>query len=217
MLQDLSWRAAALIASVSLHLALLLTWSERALVSVEQTRLPPNELFVQISFAQAHAQSVMPVEQPPPPKPPPEPQPKPKPKPQPKPKPVTKPKPAPTPVEEPPATEPELAQTPPPPPTASRRQSDLRNAFLSELMAKIEEHKFYPSVARRRNLQGTIQVRFRLGCRGEVQALEISGEHSLLRKAAGKAIEAAIPLPQIPAEIQCPMRVDYAMAYTLEQ
>jgi outer membrane biosynthesis protein TonB len=72
-------------------------------------------------------------------------------------------------------------------------------------------------VARRRNLQGTIQVRFRLGCRGEVQALEISGEHSLLRKAAGKAIEAAIPLPKIPAEIQCPMRVDYAMAYTLEQ
>ena len=84
-------------------------------------------------------------------------------------------------------------------------------------MAKIEENKFYPTVARRRNLQGTILVRFRLGCQGEVEDLEIEGKHNLLRKATGKAIEAALPLPEIPAEIKCPMLIDYAMAYKLEQ
>jgi protein TonB len=123
-------------------------------------------------------------------------------------------------LEEPPEAE-QVVETPAessplPPPSASRRLTDLRNEYLSKLLAKIEKNKFYPTIARRRNLQGTIQVRFRLGCHGEVEALEIDGEHSLLRKAAGKAIEAAHPLPKIPAEIECPMLVDYAMAYTLE-
>jgi protein TonB len=93
---------------------------------------------------------------------------------------------------------------------------DLREEYLTRLLAKIEKNKFYPNIARRRNLQGMVQVRFRLGCGGEVETLEIEGKHRLLRKAAGKAVEASLPLPDIPAEIECPILVDYAMSYTLE-
>ncbi len=223
--QDLSWRLAAVATSLLIHFYVLLEWSDQPLISAKETEHPPNSLFVQIEFPQPQPEAVMPVEEPPPqePVPEPEPEPPPEPKPEPKPKPVPKPKPKPVqaPAEEIPKLE-EVVQetpksTPMPPPTASRRQVDLRNEYLSRLLAKIENNKFYPTIARRRNLEGMIQVRFRLGCHGEVEALEIDGKHSLLRKAAGKAIEASLPLPKIPSEIECPMLIDYAMAYTLEK
>ena len=218
-LPDLSWRAAAVAASLLIHFYILYEWSERPLIAIKASEQPPNRLFVQLNFPQPKPNQLMPVAEPPPkaPEKPPEPPPKAKPKP----KPVAKPKPTPKPsLNEPPEPEQVVARppesSPRPPPAASRRLSDLRNEYLSKLLAKIEKNKFYPTIARRRNLQGTIQVRFRLGCHGEVEALEIDGKHSLLRKAAGKAIEAAHPLPEIPAEIECPMLVDYAMAYTLD-
>lgn len=219
MTRDLSWRAAALAASLLLHFAALFAWSERQLISLKETDQPPNNLFVQISFPQAQPENQMPVAEPPPEKAPPPPKPPPKPKP--KPKPVVKKRPTPQPIVEPPLKPQPVAEAPAPaplpPPSASRQLTDLRNAYVTELLAKIEKNKFYPTIARRRNLQGKIKVRFRLGCRGEVQGLEIDGKHSLLRKAAGKAIDASLPLPKIPAEIECPMQIDYAMAYSLDE
>ncbi len=220
MVQDLSWRAVAVAVSLLLHTYVLMVWSDRPLIAAKQTELPPNSLFVQVEFPQPQAEAVMPVEEPPPeePAPPPEPPPKPEPKPKPEKKPVPKPKPKPVeaPVKPKASTEPPPRPAPMPPPSASRQLVDIRNEYLSRLLAKIEKNKFYPTVARKRNLQGMIQVRFRLGCGGEVEAVEIDGKHSLLRKAAMKAIEAAKPLPKIPDEIECPMLVNYAMAYELE-
>ncbi|MEJ2461666.1 MAG: TonB family protein [Candidatus Thiodiazotropha sp.] len=222
MVQDLSWRAAAVAVSLLLHFYVLFEWSDRQLLATQKTEQPPNSLFVQVNFPQPEPEAVMPVEEPspeepaPPPEPPPKPNPKPKPKPEPKPVPKSKPKPVQTPAKPKVSTEPPPQPAPMPPPSASRQLVDLRNEYLSRLLAKIEKNKFYPTIARKRNLQGMIQVRFRLGCEGEVVALEIDGGHSLLRKAAGKAIEAAKPLPKIPAEIECPMLVSYAMAYKLE-
>jgi protein TonB len=105
----------------------------------------------------------------------------------------------------------------PPTPASNRQAAEIREAYLAMLLAEIEKNKFYPRIARRRNLEGTIRVSFRLGCDGAVNQLAVQGEHGLLRKAAGKAVEAALPLPQVPAEIECPLQVDYAMAYTLER
>lgn len=81
----------------------------------------------------------------------------------------------------------------------------------------IEAKKTYPTVARRRNMEGKIEVSFNLSCDGKVSKLTIKGPHGLLRKAAGKAIDAAQPLPQPPSQIKCPMPIHYAMAYTLEK
>lgn len=225
MAQDISWRLAAVAASLLIHFYVLIEWSDQPLISANETEQPPNSLFVQINFPQPESQAVMPVEEPPPQEPTPEPEPPQKPKPQPKPKPKPAPKPTPKPVQAPveelPEPEEIVEETPKtapmPPPPASRRIADVHDEYRRRLLAKIEKNKFYPTIARRRNLEGMIQVRFRLGCQGEVETLEIEGKHSLLRKAAGKAIEASLPLPAIPAEVECPMLIDYAMAYTLEK
>jgi hypothetical protein len=66
-------------------------------------------------------------------------------------------------------------------------------------------------------MEGKIEVSFNLSCDGKVSELTIKGQHSLLRKAAGKAIDAAQPLPGPPSQIECPIPVNYAMAYTLEK
>ncbi len=227
MALDHGWRVVALCASLALHLYLFLQWSDRPLVSARATDLPPNTLFVQIDFPQPQAKAPMPVEEPPLKPPEEKPEPPPKPKPKPKPKPATKPKPKPLkkpvrkPEEKPPETQ-MLAEAPaepvaPPPASASRERADLRDEFLSRILAQIEKNKYYPTIARRRNLQGVIRVSFRLGCDGKVAALETKGEHSLLRKAAGKAVHASLPLPEIPHQIECPLLVDYAMAFTLEK
>ncbi|MES9972315.1 MAG: TonB family protein, partial [Candidatus Thiodiazotropha sp.] len=144
--------------------------------------------------------------------------PKPKAKPKIKKKVRTKPIPKPVVVETEPVTLPEEKQvvTRPPPPRVQPKV-DLREQFLAQLLAMIEAKKHYPTVARRRNLEGKIQVSFNLSCDGKVSKLSIKGPHSLLRKATSKAIDAAQPLPLPPSEIECPMPVHYAMAYTLEK
>lgn len=219
---DHGWRLLALGASLLLHYHLFTAWSDKSLISARENPLPPNTLFVQVEFPQPQPEAQMPVEEPPPepeikPEPPPEPKPKPAPKPRPKPKPVVKKKPVVKPPQPKQPVERVVESAPPPPPAASRQEVDLRNEYLSRVLAKIEKHKFYPTIARRRNLQGVVQVRFRLGCDGKVHAMEIEGKHSLLRKAAGKAVHASLPLPKMPHEIECPMLIDYAMAYSLDK
>ena len=226
--KDLGWRLVAVAASLFLHLLVVLEWSERQLIAAATPVQSPQPLFVQVDFPQPVSDAVMPpaetppprVEKPPEPKPKPEPRPTPKPKPVPKPKPEPRPKPdtlaATEPVKTPaPASEP--APVSPPPPAAARQAVEVREAYLARLLAEIEKNKFYPSIARRKNLQGTIRVSFRLGCDGRVDRLDVQGKHSLLRKAAGKAVEASIPLPEVPPEIDCPFQVDYAMAYSLKR
>ncbi|MCM8857321.1 MAG: TonB family protein [Candidatus Thiodiazotropha sp.] len=141
-------------------------------------------------------------------------QPKPKPKPK-KKKVKSVPKPV---IEKVVKTEPvkeKLAKRQAPPPRA-QPQVNLRERFLAKLLARIEEKKYYPSIARRRNLEGNIKVSFKLECDGKVAQLAITGQHNLLRKAAGKAVDAAQPLPEIPPQIKCPMQISYAMAYKLD-
>ncbi|MBT3045051.1 MAG: TonB family protein [Candidatus Thiodiazotropha endolucinida] len=109
---------------------------------------------------------------------------------------------------------PEVIQPPPP---RVQPKVNLREQYLAQLLAVIEAKKTYPTVARRRNMEGKIEVSFNLSCDGKVSKLTIKGPHGLLRKAAGKAIDAAQPLPQPPSQIECPMPIHYAMAYTLEK
>lgn len=162
---------------------------------------------------------VTPPEPEPPPPEPPKPEPKSTPKPTPTPKPKPKPKPQPTPPPPPvsqPVTAPvvaEKAEPAPPDPELLRR---IREQYLNRLLAHIEAHKFYPTTARRRRLEGEIQVSFTLGEGGRITNLAVSGGHPLLQKAAEEAVLKAEPMPKPPAEVPCPLPVRYAMAYDLK-
>jgi protein TonB len=212
-LGDFSWRMVAIVVSVSLHLIAVVAWSKQTLLTAAENSEDQQPLFVQLSFPQPPVEIPEPVVEPPPPVV--EKKPKPKPKPKPRPKPVPKPE-IPPPVEKPKVVEKVAAVQPPPPPVRTSSKQ-IREAYLAKLLEKIEKNKFYPTIARRRALQGEIRVSFKLGCDGSVNGLKLSGKHNLLRKAANKAVEASLPLPNIPPEIDCPLPVNYAMAYTLEK
>lgn len=229
--KDLGWRLFAIAASLSIHLLVAVEWSSRRLIAAPAPVNAEETRFVQLDFPRPSPDSIMPpavtpppaVEHPPTPKPKPKPKPKSKQKPKPKPKPEIKPKreiPATAEAEETPepveTNAPASVPASPPPAAAGRQAMEIRDTYLARLLAKIEKNKFYPGIARRRNLQGTIRVSFRLSCDGRVDRLDVQGGHSLLRKAAGKAVEASLPLPKIPTEIDCPLQVVYAMAYSLE-
>ncbi len=159
---------------------------------------------------------------PPAPKPQPEPKPEPKPKPKPTPKPLPKPEPKPEP-------EPTPEPQPEPPPSqevtepqqteeammAANATSGVQD-YLALVMQQVERHKNYPRVARRRGLEGSVQIRFLIAPDGSVRALNLEGGHSLLRAAARKAVENAMPFPPPPPGAAKPCPIAFAMLFELE-
>jgi protein TonB len=111
-------------------------------------------------------------------------------------------------------TKEEVAVAQPLPPKAQPKANHLE-IYLAKVMSSIEQKKRYPTLARRKNIQGRVKVSFKLACDGKITELDISGSHNLLRKATNKAIKAAHPFPKMPEELNCPLPVSYAMAYTL--
>jgi protein TonB len=219
---SIGWRLLALSLSLLLHLLLVTEWPDKMLAqaAIEQDEKPP--LTVKLTFQQPLPEIIPEVVTPPDPVIKKVVKPKPKPKPRIKKKRPTKPtpkaKPEPVIAETKPVTPPEEKQAAPQsPPARIQPRVNLREQYLAKLLAMIEAKKYYPTIARRRNLEGKIEVSFNLSCDGKVSKLNITGQHNLLRKAAGKAIDAAQPLPEPPSQVECPIPVHYAMAYTLKQ
>ncbi|NWF38691.1 TonB family protein [Mariprofundus sp. NF] len=87
--------------------------------------------------------------------------------------------------------------------------------YLTEVMAHIEQHKWYPKAARRRGIEGEVHVRFTLFPDGTAQHLIVENGPSLLVAAARQAVEKAIPMPTPPAKIHCPLECEFRMAFNL--
>lgn len=143
------------------------------------------------------------------------------------PKPAVKPPPAPRPepiseaqpvIEAEPAAataRPAAQITPEPPPAAASPPEHLRQDYLARIMAHLEEHKFYPGAARRRGLEGTVQVSFTITAAGEIRQLELAGGHKMLHQAATETMRNALPLPPPPRELNAPLAVSYGMTFAL--
>ncbi|NNJ84038.1 MAG: TonB family protein [Gammaproteobacteria bacterium] len=151
------------------------------------------------------------------PKPIPKPESKPEPKPRPKPKPKPKPRPeskaAPQ-VKPPPVTQPTVTQPPSTP--AAPDLAVLKAAYVSRLLERIEAHKQYPRAARRRGIQGRIRVSLQVLANGNIKGLRLEGGHKLLRRAARRAIEQALPLPPPPSEFGSRFALAYAMEFKIK-
>lgn len=104
--------------------------------------------------------------------------------------------------------------TPPAPPTTNL--SAVRSDYLQALIGHIESFKFYPTAARRRGIEASVQVRFVLMADGSIQGLQIQDGHKLLRQAAQETLRRAEPLPAAPASIEYPLQVEYRMAFALQ-
>ncbi|MGF1615137.1 MAG: energy transducer TonB [Gammaproteobacteria bacterium] len=99
--------------------------------------------------------------------------------------------------------------------TAARRSTDgaraaeLEEVYLEQLWQALERSKFYPRQARRRGLQGLVQVRFRVLRDGSFEDLQViagSGS-SLLDRAALQTVTQASGAVPFPSELPKPALV----------
>ncbi|PJA32128.1 MAG: hypothetical protein CO187_05650 [Zetaproteobacteria bacterium CG_4_9_14_3_um_filter_53_7] len=88
--------------------------------------------------------------------------------------------------------------------------------YLAEVMAHIEHYKWYPKAARRRGIEGEVNVSFTLLPDGTTYQLVVENGPSLLVAAARQAVEKAMPMPQPPAMIDCPLECQFRMRFNLK-
>ena len=87
--------------------------------------------------------------------------------------------------------------------------------YLTEVMAHIEQHKWYPKAARRRGIEGEVHISFKLLPDGSTYQLVVEDGPTLLLAAARKAVEKAMPMPTPPAMIDCPLECEFRMRFNL--
>ena len=76
-------------------------------------------------------------------------------------------------------------------------ESDLSNekrAFKRETRDIINSNKRYPTMAKRRHIQGTVHVTFDISSSGEIFNIRTSGASTILQKAARKSVMKSSPL-----------------------
>ena len=88
-------------------------------------------------------------------------------------------------------------------PGASSHHSDAVPNWKSQLVARLERYKEYPSQAQSRGEQGVAQLSFSVDRGGGVHHARIvrSSGSSLLDEATLALVERAVPLPPPPSEI----------------
>jgi protein TonB len=91
-----------------------------------------------------------------------------------------------------------------------------RESYLLQLLAHIDSHKFYPRSARRRGMEGEIQVAFYLLSNGSISDLQIKGGSKVLRKAAKQAVQRALSLPPPPESVRLQEQIRFGMVYRLD-
>lgn len=206
-----SWGVAIL---VSMFMHSLIFMQSGARIGAENASVMQAPMITRLNFQMLEAQPV--PEEPPPVE---KPRPKPVKKEKPRPVPVKQKKPPPVPVEKPEPVVQPVAQ-----PQARGQQvvqpsegllQRKRQQYLHELLKHIESHKFYPRAARRRAVEGRVNIVFVLQDDGYYEQLELDGRHKLLVNAARQALEAARPLPVPPVDIGLSRRIEFTIEYSL--
>ncbi len=91
------------------------------------------------------------------------------------------------------------------PPEAMVAESDYvtPNSYMEMVRLRIEKHKRYPSLARVKNIEGRVTIRFMITPQGDVKNVEIarSSRSKILDGAALRAVNDASPFPKPPGNI----------------
>jgi protein TonB len=91
----------------------------------------------------------------------------------------------------------------PPEELASESDYTIPNSYMEMVRLRIEKHKRYPSLARVKNIEGRVTIRFMITPQGNVKKVEIvkSSQHKILDRAALRAVKDASPFPKPPGHI----------------
>lgn len=167
-----------------------------------------------------------------------EPTPKPKPEPAPKkhePKPVVKKEeiikePTPQPIQEPYTqeiikeaivkTEPIKKEEETPQPSKPIADQELlkakRERFVSELINRINSNKSYPNSARRRAIEGEVEVAFAIASNGSVGEIEIISGHDIFKNSTIEAIQNSFPIKIEEGLFEFPKKFKISILYILK-
>lgn len=92
-----------------------------------------------------------------------------------------------------------------------------RENYIKRLLAHIESFKFYPRAARKRAIEGRLNITFLLLREGDIKKLNITGGVSILQRAVQQALRDSLPLPKPPPSIENHELITFNMVFELEQ
>ena len=110
-----------------------------------------------------------------------------------------------------------LAKQKPTRKVSSRRSGSSRaekNQFLANIRATINRHKFYPRIAKKRRMQGSVKVRFTILRSGKVGNISLSGP-KVFHSSAKKAVQSAFPVNAKRSPISLPQTINLTLRYQL--
>lgn len=88
--------------------------------------------------------------------------------------------------------------------------------FLKQLVEKINANKFYPYVARRRAIQGNVEVMFEVLSDGSVQNIKLLSGKKIFQKSTLEAISKSFPLEVEKSLFNYPKEFKITIAYVLK-
>ncbi len=98
---------------------------------------------------------------------------------------------------------------------AQKDDSARKNQFLAQIRRKINEHKSYPKIAKRRGMQGTVEVRFTILANGNVGHISVSGP-KVFHNSVQHAVKSAFPINTKNAPISLPQSINLTLRYQLK-
>ncbi|MCW8822021.1 MAG: energy transducer TonB [Sulfurovum sp.] len=101
---------------------------------------------------------------------------------------------------------------------ASARKAQIspaqKNQFLANIRAKINKHKSYPRIAKKRGMQGTVNVKFTILSSGKVGNISVSGP-KVFHSSARNAVQSAFPVDAKNAPISLPKSINIMLRYQI--
>jgi protein TonB len=101
---------------------------------------------------------------------------------------------------------------------ASSRRANIssaqKNEFLANIRAKINKHKSYPRIAKKRGMQGTVKVEFTILSNGNVGNISVSGP-KVFHRSARNAVKNAFPVNVKSAPITLPKIINITLRYQI--
>ncbi len=89
-----------------------------------------------------------------------------------------------------------------------------RNKFWNALRKKIDQHKFYPRIAKRRGMEGVAKVTFTILANGNVGSITVKGP-KVFHNSAKNAVKNAFPISVKKAPIALPTSINITLHYQI--
>lgn len=89
-----------------------------------------------------------------------------------------------------------------------------KNQFLAAIREKINKHKSYPRIAKKRGMQGTVTVKFTILSSGKVGNISVSGP-KVFHSSARNAVKSAFPISTKNVPISLPKSINIKLRYQI--